>query len=158
LARATVADPDPYEHDFVAWARAQAEALRARRFDALDLKRLAEEVEELGSGPRNTLRSRLRRIMSHLVKLEHSPAEAPRRGWEASVTEGRADIETVLTSTLRAEIGADLAALYQRARRDAERELRRYREDTAADDLPAGCPWDLDTLLGDWLPARHIPR
>lgn len=152
MARASAADPDLYEHDFVAWARSQAEALRARRFDALDLERLAEEVEELGSGPRNTLRSQLRRIMSHLLKLEHSPAKAPRRGWEASVVEARLDIETVLTPTLRREIGVELPALFSRARPAAERELMDHGEAAAAEALPTTCPWDLDTLLGDWLP------
>ena len=38
----------PYETDVVAWAEAQAEALRAGRFDELDLENLAEEIADGG--------------------------------------------------------------------------------------------------------------
>jgi hypothetical protein len=36
-----------YDTDFYAWAQAQAAALRAKDWAALDLEHLAEEVEEL---------------------------------------------------------------------------------------------------------------
>ena len=37
-----------YDTDFYVWARDQADLLRARRFEALDLDHLIEEVEGLG--------------------------------------------------------------------------------------------------------------
>ena len=37
-----------YDEDFYVWTEAQAELLRKRQFDALDLDNLIEEVEALG--------------------------------------------------------------------------------------------------------------
>ena len=42
----------PYESDFYVWALAQADLLRARRFDALDLDNLIQEVEGLADTKR----------------------------------------------------------------------------------------------------------
>ena len=39
---------DLYEEDFYVWTEAQAALLRERRFEALDLANLIEEVEGLG--------------------------------------------------------------------------------------------------------------
>lgn len=70
-----------YEEDFYAWTKNQAAALRrlaAQRWNGpLDLANLAEEVEDLGKTERNAVRSRLRRIIEHGLKLEHSPAPEP---------------------------------------------------------------------------------
>ena len=37
-----------YDEDFYVWAMKQAELLRDKRFDELDLENLIEEVEDLG--------------------------------------------------------------------------------------------------------------
>ncbi len=39
---------DLYEADFYAWTQLQAELLRERRWDDLDLENLVEEVEAVG--------------------------------------------------------------------------------------------------------------
>jgi Domain of unknown function DUF29 len=57
-----------YETDFYAWAQAQAAALRAKDWAALDVAHLAEEVEELRKTERGAMRSQLRLILSHLLK------------------------------------------------------------------------------------------
>ena len=88
-----------YDTDFHAWSQQQAEALRAATRDGsnqrLDLGNLAEEIEDLGKSVRRELQSQIRRIVRHLVKLEHSPAVEPRREWAEidSRREGR-DRET----------------------------------------------------------------
>ena len=70
---------DLYEQDFYAWAREQATLLRAGRFDELDLEHLTEEVEDLGGSLYRSVRSRVRTIIEHLLKLEHSPADRAAR-------------------------------------------------------------------------------
>lgn len=37
-----------YETDVLAWANEQARLIRAGRFDLLDLKNIAEEIEDVG--------------------------------------------------------------------------------------------------------------
>jgi hypothetical protein len=44
-----------YDRDFYAWTVAQAEALRAKDWQALDLQHLAEEIEALGKSDRRAL-------------------------------------------------------------------------------------------------------
>lgn len=63
---------DRYATDPYAWALEQAAHLRARRFGELDLENLAEEVEDLAGAMRRSVRSRVRTIIEHLLKLEHS--------------------------------------------------------------------------------------
>ena len=64
-----------YDTDFLAWSKQQAEALRAAMRNGsnqrLDLGNLAEEIEDLGKSVRRELQSQIRRIVRHLLKLEH---------------------------------------------------------------------------------------
>jgi hypothetical protein len=41
-----------YDRDFYAWTLAQAEALRAKDWQTLDMEHLAEEIEALGKSDR----------------------------------------------------------------------------------------------------------
>ena len=67
-----------YEDDFYAWTREQARALRrlaeSRPNVGLDLEHLIEEVEDLGTSQRDAVRSHLRTIIEHCLKLERSRA------------------------------------------------------------------------------------
>lgn len=78
-----------YEADFYVWAERQAELLRARRFDELDLTNLIEEVEDLGGALKRSVLNNAAVVVEHLLKLEHSPAVDPRNGWRASIREHR---------------------------------------------------------------------
>jgi hypothetical protein len=67
----------------------QAEALR-RAADAglnlpLDFEQLAQEVEELADRRRDALEVALMRVIEHLLKLEHSPADYRPRQWLLSI-------------------------------------------------------------------------
>ena len=72
----------PCEEDYYAWTQAQAAELRRMLqpeiSTALDLARLAEEVEDFGHSERDVVRSQVRRIIEHLLKLACSPASGPR--------------------------------------------------------------------------------
>ena len=80
---------DLYEADFYAWSFAQAELIRQRRFDELDLENIAEEIESLGKNRRSELRRRMGRLIEHLIKLAVSRDYDPRRQWILSVDEQR---------------------------------------------------------------------
>jgi hypothetical protein len=141
-----------YEEDFYVWARRQAELLRARQYDELDLERLIEEVEDLGGAAKKLVRSRVRTIIEHLLKLQHSPAVDPRPGWRDTVRTQRNDLLDDLTPTLRRELDGELEELYARARQQAEGSLRDQGEHAAAAALPDTCPYTADQITGDWLP------
>ena len=158
---ANVLERSLYQTDYYAWTKQQAAELRklaaGRANTTLDLANLAEEVESLGRSDLATVRSHLRRIIEHLLKLEHSPSAEPRFGWRESVVEARDVIPDVITAMLRREVQAERATTYQQGRRRAEAALRRYGERDAANALPADCPYSFDQMVSqDWYPAnRH---
>ncbi len=141
-----------YETDFYAWAKEQAALLRDGRFRELDLERLIEAVDDLGGALKRSVRSRVRTIIEHLLKLQHSPAPEPRAGWRATVRAQRADLADDLTPTLRRDLEHELPGLYPFGRRLAEGALRDHGEDAAAEALPEACPYSPEQITGDWLP------
>jgi Domain of unknown function DUF29 len=145
--------PKPlYEEDFYAWSKAQAGLLRAGRYAELDLEHLIEEVDDLGDALKRSVRNRLRTIMEHLLKLQHSPAQDPRSAWRATVRTQRIRLRDGLKASIRREVESELAELYADARALAEGALRDHGELAAADGLPAACPYSLDQISSDWLP------
>jgi hypothetical protein len=150
-----------YETDYYAWTRQQAAELRrlarARADTTLDLAHLAEEVESLGRSDLNTVRSHLRRIIEHLLKLEHSPAQAPRLQWKQSLGQARDEVADRLSASLRKDVEKDLGTLFERGRRDAELGLIQHGEREAAKALPEACPYSFEQIIRqDWYPAsRH---
>ena len=141
--------------DFVAWADEQAAILRrlnetrVNDVDALDLERLAEEVQEMADVKRDHLRSALSRIVEHLLTLEHSPGVDPRRGWRVGVAEHRSRAETRLddSGALRAEVPSMARRAWSTGRTLAVKGLQIYGHDAV--DVPADCPWTLDQILDD---------
>jgi hypothetical protein len=149
-----------YDDDFYAWTRDQATALRrlalTRPNVEIDLEHLIEEVADLGTNRRDAVRSQLRRILQHCLKLEHSPAGDPRPGWHDSVIEARLELEDKLSRSLRRDLQRNLPKLYDQARRAAADSMRAYGEGTAADALPETCPYGLaDLLRHGWYPASR---
>jgi hypothetical protein len=147
---------DLYERDFYGWTRAQVRALRrlaaTRPNLELDLPHLIEEVGDLGKSERDAVRSQLRRILVHLLKLRFSPAREPRPGWVATVAEARADLADKLGPSLERHLRREIEVLYARALLQARRELEAYGEVEAARALPERCPWRFEELVEDVWP------
>ena len=148
---------DLYERDFYAWTKHQAAALRKlgreRWKGPLDIDHLAEEVADLGKSERDAVRSQIRRVIEHLLKLRHSPAEGPRAGWKRSVIHARATIGDKMSESLKRDIRARLPRLFEEASAAARESLISHGEHRAADSLPATCPFKLADILRDgWYP------
>jgi hypothetical protein len=149
-------DGPRYDDDFYAWTQYQAEVLRSLRTrdNRFDREHLAEEVEDLGKSYRDAVRSHVRRILLHFLKLAHSPARDPRADWMDSIDDARSEIEGKLSPTLQRDIEEALPRLYANARKRVLRDLEKYGERDAARLLPSQCPYTLDQILGeDWYPG-----
>src|ERR1700682_6224857 len=87
-----------YEQGFFVWTKEQSAALRRAKDSnlPLDWENLAEEIESLGKSDRRELRSQIRRILLHLLKLEIYQAAGPRAGWRSSIIDARVEIDDVL--------------------------------------------------------------
>jgi hypothetical protein len=149
----TSRDAALYEEDFPLWAERQAELLRTRRFEALDLDNLIEEVEDLSRRHRDEVESYARTILEHLLKLAHSPASRPRRGWLVTVDKQRPQLAHKLTTTLRNHLRDALPRLYDDLRRPMTRMLAGDRPSLQV--LPDSCPYTLEQILDpDWYPEN----
>ena len=150
-------DGPRYDDDFYAWTQHQAAVLRAMPVsdNRFDREHVAEEIEDLGKSERDAVRSQIRRIIEHLLKLGYSPAEQARLGWLESIDDARETLSDKLTPTLGRAARDGLEKLYAEGRRRAVRALRRHGEPDAADVLPTDCPYTFDQILReDWYPDR----
>jgi hypothetical protein len=107
-----------YDTDFYAWTQAQAAALRAKDWAALDLDHLAEEIEDLGKRDRRAVESYLEIILLHLLKWACQPARRG-RSWQKSLLQARHRLAKLLgeNPSLLPQGPGFLAAGYPYARR-----------------------------------------
>jgi Domain of unknown function DUF29 len=148
-----------YQRDFFEWTQAQAQALReAARVGAnlpLDWENLAEEIESLGRRDRRELRSRISRVLEHLLKLQFSPAHEPRDGWVETIMTQRAAIQRILkdSPSLRREVGDMLVEEQgEVGRRIGRILLRRGEIAQATIAVLHNASYTCDELLTDWFP------
>ncbi len=136
---------DLYDQDLLLWSEQQAGLLRRRAAgeitnDAdMDWLNIAEEIEAVG---RRELRSRLIRLLQHLLKWKYQP-ELRSRSWRTTIKAQRDDIEDLLAQSpsLRRTLPDVLPAAYRRARDEAL-------EETGLLKLPELSPFTLEHVLG----------
>jgi Domain of unknown function DUF29 len=82
-------DGPRYEDDFYAWTQHQAQVLRTMPVsdNRFDREHVAEEIEDLGKSERDAVRSQIRRVIEHLLKLAYSrSSNRASAGWTLSTT------------------------------------------------------------------------
>jgi Domain of unknown function DUF29 len=134
--------PD-YDTDFYAWTQAQAAAIRAGAWGAVDRAHLAEEVEDVGKSERRALVGHLRVLLTHLLKWEYQP-DRRSDSWVHSMLHAQIEVQTIVddSPSLRPELPALVARAYEQARRVAAKEMQ---HDLGW--LRDACPWSPDQLL-----------
>lgn len=104
-----------YREDFYRWAHDQAALLRSGRLADADLANIAEELETLGRSEAHALRSHLKQIVCHLLKLAHQPERAT-RSWVNTVARARQDVEILLDEN--PSLRSRLPEIFEKACRD----------------------------------------
>ncbi|MBK1703822.1 hypothetical protein CKO40_04500 [Halochromatium glycolicum] len=143
-----------YETDLLRWSEEQANLLRAGRLDELDIGNLLEELEDMGREQKVALQSLLRQILIHLLKLQCSPATAPRGKWVDELIEFRAQAQTRLEEAPSLKHYADdlFEKAWRQARRGAAKSFEAYGE---TGEIPGSCPFSLQQCLDDdYIPAK----
>ena len=80
-----------YDKDVLAWSIEQAALLRERRWSALDIENLAEEIEDVGNSVRRELGSRMAVLIAHLLKWQFQP-QLRSNSWLKTITVQRTRI------------------------------------------------------------------
>jgi hypothetical protein len=126
-----------YDTDFYTWTQAQAAALRAKNFAALDLEHLAEEIESLGKRDRRAVESYLEVILLHWLKWVYQPGHRT-PSWRRSVRTARSRLVKLLrdSGTLAPYAAQELPSIYRQARRGAAEETG-----VPLATFPEVCPW-----------------
>jgi len=143
-----------YDRDYYAWIQHQVQALRERRVEDIDWANAAEEIEGLGKSERRGIRSRLARLLEHLLKLQYACGTFHannHRGWELSIKGARIAVEDLLNDSpsLRAQLPEMLAQAYRTARLEALRKAR-----LSDEVFPESSPWTVEHVMDDsFLPA-----
>ena len=135
---------DLYEQDILAWSDHQADLLRkvarGQRVNGVDWEHVVEEIEDAGLSELNAVRSYLRQMLVHLLKVHSWPDHASVRHWREKIAAFQAEAAQRFAPSMRQRI--DLDQLYARA----------LRQLTVVDYEPPRLPWPTHTLLTvDWL-------
>jgi hypothetical protein len=141
-----------YDDDFYAWTQAQAAALRAKAWEALDLDNLAEEIESLGKSDRRAVQSHLKVLLQHLLKCAYQPP--PHASWRANIREARRQIELILddSPSLRRQLPSFVTWAYPHACQDAADETG-----LSLATFPETCPWPPERALEENFLPEETP-
>lgn len=132
-----------YNTDVVAWARQQAQLLRAGRFDALDIEHIADEIEDVGKSEQRELENRMAVLVAHLLKWAYQPE---RRGnsWRRTIQEQRRAIARRLEKTPSLKPDLRNSEWWEDVFGDA---VSAVLAEVELDNLPETCPWSVDEVL-----------
>ena len=132
-----------YDTDVVAWANEQAAAIRAGRFDLLDIEHIADEIEDVGKSEARELSSRMVVLLAHLLKWKYEPSH---RGssWQITIRTQRRSIERHLKQvpSLKTKLKDPewLESVWDDALDLAARE-------TGLNCFPDTCPWQFEQMI-----------
>jgi hypothetical protein len=135
---------DLYDQDFIEWTQCNVALLRAGRFDQADILHIAEEIEDLGKNQQRELGSRLRVLITHLLKLRAEPGSRAVAGWRATVDVQRGEIRRLIKQapSLKRRVAEEAEDVYQEAVSKAAAGTKLPRSS-----FPAECPFSPDQLL-----------
>ncbi|MBE5231726.1 MAG: DUF29 domain-containing protein [Microcystis aeruginosa PMC 728.11] len=138
-----------YEIDDSLWLEETIELLKARKFDALDLDNLIEELEDLGNEKKFRVASFLQQIIRHTLLLQFWTREREYNQvhWKAEIVSFKDQLKRYLTTNLRKYLEQEFDNIYE----DAVRYVRQKTDNQV--NFPDTCPYSLAELLDpNWLP------
>jgi hypothetical protein len=146
---------DLYDVDYLAWIESTVQLLKHGKLSELDIKNLIEEVEDLGKSQRQSLKSRLRVLLMHLLKWHYQPDRRSypetsnpwnQNSWANTISEQRDGIQDVLddSPSLRNYLSEILPDSYKKARNSASRETG-----IELSKFPDSCPYTESEILNE---------
>ncbi len=141
-----------YDTDYHLWVMETVEKLENKEFDYLDLQNLIEEVSDLSRRDRKKLKSLLRNLFEHLLKLKYWDAERNNNQghWQGEISNFRKQIRDELEDS--PSLKGYLREIFDECYQDG-REIASKRSQMSLDIFPKIAIANLDQVLDeDWLP------
>jgi hypothetical protein len=139
---------DLYDRDVLAWSEHQADRLRrlarGEHVNDVDWEHVVEEIEDVGLSELHAVRSYLRQMLVHLLKLRGWPQSPSANHWRGELSAFQNDAAQRFAPSMRQRI--DLSRLYAGALSELE---GIHYDDTPPLPWPGDCPFTLDQLLND---------
>jgi hypothetical protein len=132
-----------YEEDFAAWLQAQADLLRERRFDELDIPNLVEEVESVGRSEFRALMSAVELIIFHMMKWDYQ-VERQGRSWRDTINTQRQAVTKLLEDnpSFKSRLEEAVSRSYPGIPEKVDQETG-----VPAHRLPGTCPYSWDEIM-----------
>ncbi|MBD2233876.1 DUF29 domain-containing protein [Phormidium tenue] len=146
-----------YDIDYQLWLDETVAQLQSQNFSALDLENLIEEIESLGRSDQRSLKSYLRQLCEHFLKLRYWEADRERcfRGWNLEIANLRLEIQSILedSPSLRNVLKERFGLEHGKARKTFLKA-----SSLKPDLIPEEPDFTLEQVLDeDWLPWQPDP-
>ncbi len=134
--------------EYDSWLLEQAQLLRDRNFQHLDIDNLVEEIEALVRGEKSSVEQFAYLIMLHLLLIEYwyEESEWNRNHWEAEITGFRLQLNNKLTTNLRKHLAQRLDFLYSKAYQAA---VKKTKSSIKGDRFPQERKYSLEDIIND---------
>jgi hypothetical protein len=134
--------------EYDSWLLEQAQLLRDRDFQYLDIDNLVEELEALVRGEKSSVEQFAYLIMLHLLLIEywHEQSEWNRNHWESEIIGFRLQLNNKLTANLRNHLAQRLDFLYGKAYQAA---VKKTKSSINGDRFPQERKYSLEDLIND---------
>ena len=137
-----------YDDDFFAWTQEQAAALRhlspGMVGEDVDVGNLAVEIEDLGKRDLREVKSFLKRVVEHLLKIDACPGSADIPYWRSETLVFQSSAVDAFSPGMRQLL--NVTRVWQQGTKLAARLLV---EEGVVLTIPTACPFTLDALLAD---------
>jgi hypothetical protein len=145
-------DKNLYETDYNLWVLDTVKKLEKGDFQQLDLENLIEEVLDLSRRDKKKLKSLLRKLFEHLLKITYwqSEIERNKRHWRGEITNFRQQIKDELedSPSLKNYLSEILEQCYQDGR-----EIASQKSGLPLNSFPEKTIASLEQILDEnWLP------
>lgn len=132
-----------YDRDFYAWAMENADLLRQKKFEEIDVDNIAEEIESMGKSNKRALFSHVAVLMAHLLKWKYQPVRRS-TSWTLTIENQRFEITDLINESpsLKREVELQFQHAYEKALIITAQETGINKKD-----LPNNCPFTLEQCL-----------
>ncbi|ELR99402.1 DUF29 domain-containing protein [Gloeocapsa sp. PCC 73106] len=145
-----------YDRDLQLWIEQTIDQLKKREFESLDIEHLIEELVDLGNSEKNRLKSNLKILLAHLLKLrvQFNAPDTMKGSWYSSVLEHRQRVLDNLADTpsLKGFLREAVEKAYGDGRKLAIKEgkLAKFGVRTQEEsEYPLICPFSIEQILDE---------